>query len=145
MESKEQNNQALPIITLSCSYDIYAAHQLFRKEWPEAKNREVFGHCADLHGHQYKLNVILKGAIDPDSGMLLNGYAVDAIIKEKIMAKIDHKFINDADDFFKTHLTTVEWISYWAYQQLKDAFPANCQIDMIEVYETPGLVARYKP
>ena len=128
---------------LSCAYDIYAAHQLSRADWDDAKNRSVFGHCANLHGHQYKLEVNLEGTLDNDSGMMVNGYEVDRIIKEKVLSLLDHQFINDVDPFFKTHLTTVEWISFWIFEKLKSAFPANCSLKSIRLYETPNLFATY--
>lgn len=139
----EDNQYNLPFVELTSTYDIYAAHQLSRPEWTDSKNREVFGQCADLHGHQYKLVVVLEGRIQQDSGMIVNGYEMDRIVKEKVLTIIDHKFINDADVFFKDHLTTVEWIACWIFGKLKNEFPPHCRLKTIQVYETPSLFAVY--
>lgn len=129
-------------IILSASYDLYAAHKLYRDDWSLDKNRDVFGHCSDLHGHQYKIEVNLSGSINENTGMLINGYDVDRIIKETVLKEADHKYLNDLQ-FFQEHQPTVEWIAYWAYTKLKKAFPENCHLTSVRVYETPTLFAQY--
>ncbi|MBI2339223.1 MAG: 6-carboxytetrahydropterin synthase [Deltaproteobacteria bacterium] len=90
-----------PHLSLTASYDICAAHQLNRPDWDSAKNRAAFGHCADLHGHQYKLEVTLEGDVPAETGMIINGYEIDRIVREKIMSRIDHKFLNKDIPFFQ--------------------------------------------
>ncbi|MDO8519804.1 MAG: 6-carboxytetrahydropterin synthase [Deltaproteobacteria bacterium] len=131
------------MIALTTSYDICAAHKLWNKAWDETKNRAAFGHCADLHGHQYKLEVTLTGEISPDTGMLLNGHEIDRIIRDKILTRMDHKYLNDDIPFFKEHQPTAEWIAVWVFEELKGAFQVNCRLVRIRVYETPSLYAEY--
>lgn len=130
-------------ILLSASYDICAAHRLHRQNWSEKKNRAIYGHCADLHGHQYKVEIVLQGEINIDTGMLINGHDIDKIFKKKIMSQIDHKYLNKDIPFFKKHLPTAEWIAYWVFEELKRACPAGCQLKKVRVYETPNLYAEY--
>lgn len=131
------------MISLTSSYDICAAHQLRRSDWNEKKNRAVFGHCADLHGHQYKVEITLVGEINPDTGMLINGYDVDQIFKKKIIEKIDHKYLNKDVSFFKKNLPTAEWIVVWVFGELKKAFPVGIILKQVRVYETPNLYAEF--
>ncbi len=130
-------------IRLSGSYDICAAHQLYREDWTADKNKEVFGHCANVHGHQYRLEIIVEGSIHPETGMLINGYDMDGIVKECIMNRIDHKFLNKDEPFFADHLPTAEWIAVWAFQTLKPAFPKHVKLARVRIYETPSLYAEY--
>lgn len=130
-------------IRLSCSYDVCAAHVLRRDDWDTAKNETFFGQCARVHGHQYKLEIFLTGLIEPDTGMLINGYSVDALVKEKILSKIDHHFLNEDVDFFKTHLPTAEWIAVWVFGELSEAFPQSVKLAAVRVYETPALYAEF--
>ena len=132
-----------PTISLTASYDICAAHQLNRTDWDAQKNRAAFGHCADLHGHQYKLEVTLEGEIPAETGMIINGYEVDRIVREKIMSRIDHKFLNKDIPFFSEKLPTAEWIAVWAFGELKNAFPSACRLAKVRIYETPNLYAEY--
>lgn len=133
----------MPKIKLTTSYPIYASHRLYRADWTDAQNQKAFGHCSRLHGHQYRLEVVLSGEIDPDTGMLLNGYEVDRIIRDKILSKLDHRDLNSEVEFFKAHQPTAEWIAVWIYDEIKSAFPANCRVKRVRVYETPDLCSEY--
>lgn len=130
-------------IQLTATYTIHAAHKLYRDDWSVEKNSAVFGHCARLHGHQYKLEVTVNGKIPEDSGMLINGYDLDKIVGEKILAQADHRYLNDDVEFFKTHQSTAEWIAVWAFEELKNALPAGVVLQKVRIFETPELVAEY--
>ena len=64
-----------------------AAHRLFRKEWDDAKNFEVFGKCSNpnYHGHNYELEVGITGEIDPITGFVMNLSILSDIIREEVM------------------------------------------------------------
>ncbi len=130
-------------INLICSYNICAAHRLYREDWSEEKNQEVFGKCSSVHGHQYTLDIVLSGEISPDTGMLINGYDVDKIVKSFLEERIDHKFLNEDIDFFKDHQPTAEWIAIWLFQELKSRFPSPVKLEKVKVYETPELAVVY--
>ena len=130
-------------ISITCSLNIHAAHKLYRDDWSQQKNRDVLGHCCDLHGHQYRLEVTIKGGIDPETGMLMNGYALENLVKQNILTQLDHKFLND-HPFFKDRLTTVEWISVWVFDEIKKKLPSPCVLQKVKLWETPDLYAEYE-
>ncbi|OGQ08597.1 MAG: hypothetical protein A3G32_02265 [Deltaproteobacteria bacterium RIFCSPLOWO2_12_FULL_40_28] len=130
-------------IQLSASYDIYASHILKNPKWNAQKNKKVFGHCARLHGHQYRAIVTVAGKINSESGMLINGYDLDALVKKHILEYLDHHHLNEADPFFKTHLPTAEWIAVFIFKKLKNKLPKNCKLTKVRVYETPNLYVDY--
>ena len=130
-------------INLVSSYHICAGHRLSRDDWSSEKNAEVYGHCANNHGHQYRLDLVLEGEISSETGMLINGYDVDAIVQPFLKESFDHKFLNDDVDFFKDHQPTAEWISVWAYHQLKDKFPEHVTLKKVRIGETPELAVEY--
>lgn len=132
-----------PRISLICSYPICAGHRLSREDWSKEKNREVFGHCSNNHGHQYRLDLFLSGGISSETGMLINGYDVDAIVKPFLAASFDHKFLNEDVDFFKTHQPSAEWIAVWVFDELKGKFPAHVTLKKVRVFETPELATEY--
>ena len=51
-----------------------AAHRLFNPAWSEEKNREVFGKCFSphYHGHNFDLEVRIRGEVDPDTGFIMD-------------------------------------------------------------------------
>jgi len=61
-----------------------AAHRLFKQEWDDEKNLQVFGKCSNpnWHGHNYVLFVTLKGEVDPETGFLINLKDLSRIIKK---------------------------------------------------------------
>lgn len=132
-----------PTVELISSYDICAGHRLFRTDWSTEKNREVFGHCANNHGHQYRVELVLKGSLSPETGMLINGYDVDRIVKPFLTQNLDHRFLNDDVAFFKEHQPTAEWIAVWLYNELKSVFPPHVQLARVRVHETPDLAVQY--
>lgn len=75
--------------------------------------------------------------------MIINGYEVDRVVRERIMSRIDHKFLNKDIPFFQEKLPTAEWIAVWAFGELKNAFPPNCRLQKVRLYETPNLYAEY--
>lgn len=133
----------MPQLNLTTKYTVYAAHQLKKKSWSEAKNKKVFGNCSSVHGHEYKIEISVTGVFSEETGMIINGYDLDKIVKKKIFSQMDHKYLNTDIPFFKTHLPTAEWISIWVFQELKNAFPKNVTLKKVRIYETGDLYAEY--
>lgn len=73
-----------------------AAHKLWRKDWSDEKNEEVFGKCANKnwHGHNFNIYVTVKGTPNPDTGFLINLKDLSAIIKKEVVERFDHKNLN---------------------------------------------------
>ena len=78
-----------------------AAHRLFKPEWDDDRNLEVFGKCSNpqWHGHNYVLYVTVKGEVNPDTGFLVNLKDLSLVIQKYILEKVDHKNINIEVDF----------------------------------------------
>ena len=73
-----------------------AAHKLINPNWSDEKNKEEFGVCSNKnwHGHNYEIEVTVKGNINPETGMLINLKVLSKIIKDEIIDKVDHKNLN---------------------------------------------------
>lgn len=87
-----------------------AAHQLYNPNWDEEKNRAVFGKCANknFHGHNYTLTVTVKGEINPDTGFVMNLVDLKKIIRDEVVAKLDHANLNHDVDFMKGKFSSTE-------------------------------------
>ncbi len=99
-----------------------AAHRLFRKEYSDEENMEVFGKCSNpnWHGHNYQLFVTVKGEINPKTGFLINLTDLKNIIREKIIDKVDHKNLNIEVDFLKNKFTSTEVIAVSIWKELEN-------------------------
>lgn len=85
-----------------------AAHRLYRKDWSDEKNREVFGLCANphWHGHNYRLDVKLTGEIDPETGYVIDLKVLDDLIKAEVSNRFDHRNLNlDCPEFAELNPT----------------------------------------
>lgn len=73
-----------------------AAHRYHRPDWSDARNREVFGPCANPHGHghDYLLEVTVEGEVDPATGFSVELGALDAVLREEVVEPLDHQHLN---------------------------------------------------
>ena len=114
-----------------------AAHRLYRPDWSDEKNNEVFGKCnnPNYHGHNYNLEVGLTGEVDPETGYLIDLKILKDYIKEEVEERFDHKNLNlDVDDF-KDLNPTVENIAIVIYNRLRNRLDAKYDIT-VKLYET---------
>jgi len=98
-----------------------AAHRLYRKDWDDEKNLEVFGLCSNpqWHGHNYDLYVTVKGEVDQQTGFVINIKELSKIIKEYVVNKLDHKNMNTEVDFMKGKLASTENLAITIWDELE--------------------------
>lgn len=115
-----------------------AAHRLYRKDWSDDKNNEVFGKCSNphFHGHNYDLEVGLTGEIDPETGYLIDLKILKDIIKSEVEDAFDHKNLNEQVPEFKNLNPTVENIAIVIWDKLRAQLDAKYEIT-IKLFETP--------
>ncbi|MEN9304489.1 MAG: hypothetical protein RL264_2918 [Bacteroidota bacterium] len=90
-----------------------AAHKLWRPEWTDEKNWEVFGKCSNhnWHGHNFELFVTVKGIPDPETGFILNLKTLSALIRETVIEALDHKNLNLDVPFLAGQMASTENIA----------------------------------
>jgi len=115
-----------------------AAHRLFRPDWSDEKNFEVFGKCSNplYHGHNYDLEVGITGALDPETGFLIDLKILKQIIKEEVEDPFDHKNLNKEVPAFKKLIPTVENIAIEIYNRILKRVGDSYKVS-IKLYETP--------
>jgi 6-pyruvoyltetrahydropterin/6-carboxytetrahydropterin synthase len=106
-----------------------AAHKLFKEEWSNEQNMEVFGKCSNpnWHGHNYELYVTVKGEVDPETGFVIDLKVLRDIIRTHVTDKLDHKNINLDVDFMKGKMASTEVLAIEIFKQLK------AQLDSLKV------------
>lgn len=98
-----------------------AAHRLFREDWDDQKNLEVFGKCSNpkWHGHNYVLYVTVKGPVSEETGFVMNLKDLSQIIKSKVIDKLDHSNMNLEVDFMQGRLASTENLATGIWEQLE--------------------------
>ena len=77
------------------------------------------GKCEQLHGHTYKLEVVIKGDVQ-DDGMVVDFVKMKEIVETSVIEKLDHHALNEIFDN-----PTAEHILEWISTQLKDKLPLS--------------------
>ena len=121
-----------------------AAHRLYRPDWSDEKNAEVFGLCANphFHGHNYELEVKVTGEVDPETGYLIDLKHLKELIKVHVEDHLDHKNLNIQVPEFKELNPTAEHICYVIWNILRKQLDEQYELS-IRLYETPRNFVEY--
>lgn len=114
-----------------------AAHRIFKPDLSNEENFQKYGKCSNpnWHGHNYTLEVVIAGKIDPESGFVIDLNILKSIIKNNIIDKVDHKNLNTETDFMKGIIPTSENIALGIWNVLVDKIPSG-KLYSVKLYET---------
>ena len=114
-----------------------AAHRLYRKDWSDSKNEEVFGLCSNpfYHGHNYNLIVEVEGEVDQETGFVVDLQGLKSLIEKEVCIYLDHKNLNEQVPEFEHLNPTAENISVVIWNRLRPHI--NMEHDLsVELFET---------
>jgi 6-pyruvoyltetrahydropterin/6-carboxytetrahydropterin synthase len=122
----------MPKVTVHRKAHFNAAHRLYRKDWSDEKNFEVFNKCSNpnFHGHNYELIVSLTGEIDKETGYVFDLGILKNHIKSEIEDAFDHKNLNLEVPEFKDLNPTAENICVVTYQKLRNLLPNKLDLEV---------------
>lgn len=121
-----------------------AAHRLYNPTFSDERNQAVFDKCNNPrgHGHNYVLEVTVRGLPDPLTGYVIDLKELKDILEEVIIDKVDHKHLNYDVDFLRGTIPTVENLCVAFWDQLRDRLPSG-ELHRIRLYESDQNVADY--
>lgn len=96
------------MIRVTKRVEFCAAHRYLNPAWDDAENRRRFGKAANLHGHNYVLEVTIQGTPSPDTGMVMDLKALKDLITDAVLDRVDHKNLNVDVPAFAGTLPTPE-------------------------------------
>lgn len=123
-----------------------AAHRLFRQDYTDEKNLEVFGKCSNpnWHGHNYILYVTVKGEVNQETGFLINLKELSKVINQHVIEKVDHKNINLEVDFMKGKLASTENLAISIWDELEVPLQRlNAMLHSVKIYESENNIVEY--
>jgi 6-pyruvoyltetrahydropterin/6-carboxytetrahydropterin synthase len=85
-----------------------AAHRYWRPEWSAGKNARVFGNLTVTHGHNYVLEVTLRGPVDLRTGMVIDLVELKRVVDEAVVSRLDHADLNQDPLFAAGAIPTTE-------------------------------------
>lgn len=119
----------MPIVYINRKEHFSAAHKLFNPDWTKEKNEAVFGPCANenWHGHNFELEITIKGTPNPQTGFVYDLKKLGNIIKDNIISKVDHKNLNLDVDFMLGKLTSTENFAIEIWRILEPFIESNSE------------------
>lgn len=124
-----------------------AAHRYSRPDWSEERNREVFGPCANpsYHGHSYVCDVTVAGTVDDETGFIVDLGFLDAVLREEIHDRFDHRNINtDVPEFAEGRMIpTGENLARFIFQRVQHRLGDAGRLTSVRVAEDETLSVTY--
>jgi 6-pyruvoyltetrahydropterin/6-carboxytetrahydropterin synthase len=112
-----------------------AAHQLSDPRLSDEENERLFGKCANLHGHNYVLEVVVAGRIDPSTGYVLDLKQLADIIEQRIIRDVDHRNLNTDVPWLEGRIPTAENLALACWERLGSELPEG-SLRSVRVWET---------
>lgn len=85
-----------------------AAHRYWREQWSAEENARAFAHLTAVHGHNYVLEVTVRGAVDPRTGMVMDLAELKRLVGEAVVGRFDHADLNRDPLFAPGTIPTTE-------------------------------------
>ncbi len=135
----------MPIVYLSRRLVFSASHRLHSPGLSDAENKKIFGKCnhPNGHGHNYELEVVVRGEVNPSTGMVMNLSDLKAAIADTIEAEMDHKHLNLDCPSLKGINPTTENLVVVFWKLLAARLPKGL-LHELRLHETENNVAIYR-
>lgn len=125
---------AAPLVAATRRFTFSAAHRYARPEWSDEANRAHYGRLTQVHGHNYTLEVTVRGPVDPRTGMVLDLGELRRVVDETVLARFDHTLLNDDPAFPPGVMPTTENLALVVWAGLRDKLGAErlCRVRLWE-------------
>jgi 6-pyruvoyltetrahydropterin/6-carboxytetrahydropterin synthase len=127
------------LIRLTRRYRFCASHRLHAPGFTDEENRALYGKCNNPHGHghDYVLEVSVRGEVDPKSGRVADVAALDALVREQVLEPLDHRDLNSEVPAFASRVPTTENLALEIRSRLEDRWAAAlARLERIRIQET---------
>lgn len=122
-----------------------ASHRLWSEQLTEAENYTIYDKCANPngHGHNYVLEVTIKGVPNPQTGMVVNLTELKGAVNEQIVKWVDHKHLNFDVPWLEGCIPTTEVLVIKFWERLAGVLPTGMLYE-VKLYETENNSASYR-
>jgi len=136
----------MPLVYLTRRETFSACHRLHSTKLSDEENLEIFSKCNNLngHGHNYTVEVTVKGQVNENTGMVMNITDLKKIIEISVMKPLDHKNIDKDVPCFENVVSTTENVAVFIWQGISSKLPENVLLDQVKIWETDKNIVVYK-
>jgi 6-pyruvoyltetrahydropterin/6-carboxytetrahydropterin synthase len=119
-----------------------AGHRYWVDAWTPEENARVFGRLTVTHGHNYTLDVTVRGPIDERTGMVIDLADLKRLVGETVVERFDHADLN-ADPAFRNRVPTTEALALVIWDLLEPKLGPE-RLWQVRVWEDPTLYVDYR-
>jgi 6-pyruvoyltetrahydropterin/6-carboxytetrahydropterin synthase len=132
------------MVYLTRKAEFSASHYYHNPQFSAEENRRIFGKCNNPHGHghNYTLEVTVKGQIDDRSGFVVDLKELKEIMNREVIDAVDHRFLNEEVKEFRDRIPTTENLAVTIWKWLQPKLNV-ARLHRIRLYETPDLFVDY--
>jgi 6-pyruvoyltetrahydropterin/6-carboxytetrahydropterin synthase len=129
-------------LTRKCEFS--ASHYYHNPDFTPEENQRIFGKCANLngHGHNYTLEVTVKGEVDPTTGFVVDLKRLKDILNNEVIEAMDHRHLNKEIPEFAKQIPTTENLAIAIWNRLHTKLNV-AKVHRVRVYEMPDLFVDY--
>jgi 6-pyruvoyltetrahydropterin/6-carboxytetrahydropterin synthase len=122
-----------------------ASHRLHNDQLSDEENKKIYDKCNNKHGHghNYVLEVMVTGEVNPVTGYVIDLKELKSIVRENVIEKFDHKYLNYDVDVMNGINPTTENIAIAIWNILKDKIPSG-KLHSVKIFETENNYIEYK-
>jgi len=113
------------LVRLTRAIEFSSSLRLCSPELSAEENRRLYGRRASKHGHNFRLEVTVEGEPDPRTGMVMDLVALKDLLEQEVMARFDHRDLNDDTPWFEKRPPTPENLALVIRQVLLEALPSG--------------------
>ncbi len=132
------------MVYLTRKAEFSASHSYHNPEFSPEENQRIFGKCNNPngHGHNYTLEVTVKGQVDGRSGFVVDLKQLKEIMNKEVIEVLDHRFLNKEIAEFANIIPTTENLAIDIWKRLQTRL-RTAELHRVRVYETPDLFVDY--
>jgi 6-pyruvoyltetrahydropterin/6-carboxytetrahydropterin synthase len=112
-----------------------AAHQLRDPDLSDQENERLFGKCANLHGHNYVVEVVVAGEVDPRTGYVTDLKQLSELVNRLIIQDVDHRNLNTDVPWLEGRIPTAENLALAFLERLRPELPEG-SLRSVRLWET---------
>ncbi|KAF7989564.1 hypothetical protein HCN44_008238 [Aphidius gifuensis] len=135
-----------PIAYLTRRESISSCHRLHSPHLSEEENKKTYGKCNNYwgHGHNYTVEVTVRGPVDSKTGMVINIADLKIYMHKVLMEQLDHKNLDKDVEYFKSVVSTTENVAIYIFNELKKLMDKPSLLYEVKIWETEKNIVIYR-
>jgi 6-pyruvoyltetrahydropterin/6-carboxytetrahydropterin synthase len=124
-----------PTVLVTRRESFNAAHQLCDPRLSDEENQRIFGKCANLHGHNYVLDVVVAGPIDHATGYVFDLKELSDVVCRRVIEDVDHRNLNTDVPWLEGRIPTAENLAVAFWERIRSELPEG-MLRSLRLWET---------